>query len=233
VYTVTQRPRVPLTPPASAPNFRGPKNHRHLCVDRLYRLPFPDNHFDVVSTRTLFLILPADEYDRVLEECLRVLKPGGYFEWQLFDSDLINAGPQAEALAARFAETLKSIGRDPEPTKRWISRIHAAGFEECRRAWQFLPLAPPVTKPAVPAKDDDVAEQVRRKMQTWEEDGGVMGSTKDVAPVAGLLGGWVWEKWLRAAGIEEEGAVGAVVEEAKEWGSGLRSLVGYARKPMA
>ncbi|KAA8915015.1 hypothetical protein FN846DRAFT_3141 [Sphaerosporella brunnea] len=279
VYTVTQRPRPlesalasptsPDVPTPAPPHFRGPKNHRHLSVDRLYKLPFPDNHFDVVSTRTLFLILKSsapssrsevllDEYDRCLEECLRVLKPGGYFEWQLFDADVINAGPQAEALYSRFAQLLRGMGRDPEPTKRWIPRLYNAGFTDLMRGWMFYPLAPPASKPAVPAKDDEdlvtstvpprpgsdsqdpavIAEQVRRRMQTWEDGASVedkdeiKGSTKDVAAVAGLLGGWVWEKWLRAAGIVEESTVGSVIEEAKEWGSGLRSLVGYARKPL-
>ncbi|KAF8541159.1 hypothetical protein BDD12DRAFT_791090 [Trichophaea hybrida] len=195
VYTVTERSAKstnasPMSPTNTSlkplPRCQGPKNHRHLAVERLYRLPFPDNHFDVVSARTLFLTLKCstpldstlDEYDRCLGECMRVLKPGGYFEYQVFDSDVINAGPLAAELFARFSAALEASGRDPEPTKRWITR-----------------------------------------------------STKDVAAVGGLLGGWVWEKWLRSASIVDAETVGNIIEEARECGSGLRSLCGYARKP--
>ncbi|KAI5819228.1 hypothetical protein BZA77DRAFT_350824 [Pyronema omphalodes] len=252
VYTVTQRtpatatsPTSPLSP--SGPTaFSGPKNHRHITVDRLYRLPFPDNHFDVVSARTLFLILrttsstPAssddDEYTRCLSECMRVLKPGGYFEYTLFDAAAINAGPIASNLFGKFSASLQASGRDPEPTAKWIPRLYQAGFTDIMRSWILMPLAPAVVKPKVPRKDGedsrDIEEEVRRKMEGWET-GGIQGSTKDVAAVAGLLTGWVWEKWVRSAGFEDAAAVvGQVVEEAKEMGSGLRTVFGYARKPM-
>jgi hypothetical protein len=171
---------------------------------------------------------------------MRVLKPGGYFEYQVFDSDVINAGPLAAELFAHFSAALEASGRDPEPTKRWITRLNNSGFTNIMRAWSFLPLGPPASKPKVPSKDyedekipvqnDAIEEQVRRKIHTWESTG-VRGSTKDVAAVGGLLGGWVWEKWLRSASIVDEEMVGNIIEEARECGSGLRSLCGYARKP--
>lgn len=197
---------------------------------------------------------------------MRVLKPGGYFEFTVFDSEVMNAGPLASKLFGRFAATLETNGRDHEPTKRWIARLNNAGFTGIMRAWTFLPLAPPVSKPKVPRKDDDeddddngsgdltgrrhrpryrhgadaIEEQVRRKIHAWESagervmagEGRVTGSTKDVAAVTGLLSGRVWGKWLRTAGISDEEMVGEVIEEAKELGSGLRTLCGYAKKPL-
>jgi len=165
----------------------------------------------------------------------------------VLDSDVINAGPLASDLFSRFSEALQSSGRDPAQTKRWVSRLNSAGFTDIKRAWIFMPLAPAASKPKVPPKDNSdneavpprpgsdshdpeiVGEQVRRRMQSWED---AKGSTKDVAAVTGLLGGLIWEKWLRAAGIADEGILGNVIEEAKERGSGLRNLVGYARKPL-
>ncbi|KAI4148341.1 MAG: hypothetical protein LQ340_005125, partial [Diploschistes diacapsis] len=66
--------------------IRGPSNHRLCTVDNLWTLPFPANHFDAVSARSLPTFLrtskplgtDADEYDLCLRECMRVLKPGGY-----------------------------------------------------------------------------------------------------------------------------------------------------------
>jgi SAM-dependent methyltransferase len=190
----------------------------------------------------------CDEYERVLTECIRVLKPGGYLEFMLFDSDIINAGPLASEMCLRFSISLEGKGRDPEPTRRWISRLYNAGFTDVQRSWLFLPLAPPELKPKVPSKDYDdtpppsavhdsqdlekIKESVRMRMRAWGDVGVEKGTVSDVAAVAGVLSGGSWEKWLAVAGLgDDEAEVGNIIEEAKSMGSGLRCLVGWARKP--
>lgn len=271
VYTVTTRAQGKPTvedseqqdTPLSADKYRGPKNHRHLIVSNLWRLPFPPNHFDVVSARTIYLTLKTtapfrspeqtqDEYDLCLEECLRVLKPGGYLEFSLFDNDIINPGPMGSDLSEKFAESLESKGYDPTPTKRWVSRLNRAGFGEIKRTWLFLPMAPPSSKPKVPSKGDIhlpqhesqdlemVKEEVRRKMEAWEDVGTKKGSLENASPITGLVGSWIWEKWMLKISAEANDGewqlavdtVGQVLSEAKEKGSGWRSLVGWARKPL-
>lgn len=193
-----------------------------------------------------------DEYDLCLEECLRVLKPGGHLEFSLFDNDIMNAGPLASDLSAKFGESLESKGYDPAPTKRWVSRLNRAGFGEIKRTWLFLPMAPPCSKPKVPSKGDMhlpphesqdldmVKEEVRRKMEAWEDLGAKKGSLENVSPITGLVGSWVWEKWMLKTSAEAGDGewqlavdmVGSVLNEAKERGSGWRCLVGWARKPL-
>lgn len=271
VYTVTTRthgkssvedPESQDTP-LSADKYRGPKNHRHLVVSYLWKLPFPSNHFDVVSARTLYLNLKTtvpsrpqndqnmDEYDLCLEECLRVLKPGGHLEFTLFDNDIINPGPLGSELSEKFGKSLQAKGYDPEPTKKWISRLNRAGYGEIKRSWMFLPMAPPCSKPKVPSKDknlpahesqdlDMVKEEVRKKMEAWEEGSTKKGSLENASPITGLVGSWIWEKWmLKTSNEAGEGewslatdTVGSVLNEAKERGSGWRTLVGWARKPL-
>src|SRR5438045_3946099 len=93
VYTVTTKSLRQL----SNSNIRGPKNHRQVAVEKLIKLPFRDGFFDVISARNIYSILKIasehgiDEYDACLEECMRCLKPGGYLEFFLLDSDIINA----------------------------------------------------------------------------------------------------------------------------------------------
>ncbi|RPA91996.1 hypothetical protein L873DRAFT_1711728 [Choiromyces venosus 120613-1] len=268
VYTVTTGPRPKQQSEGEekatgAPDkYRGPQNHRHLVVSKLWKLPFPPNHFDVVSARTLHLTLKAtvpansqnhgmDEYDLCLEECLRVLKPGGHLEFSLFDNDIVNAGPLGAELAAKFAEGLESKGYDATPTKRWVSRLNRAGFGEIKRSWILLPMSPPSTKPKVPSKGEMqlpphesqdlemVKEEVRRKLKAWEDLGVENGSVENVSPVTGLVGSWIWEKWMLKTEGESGGecdlaidTIGDVLEEGREKGSGWRSLVGWARKPM-
>ena len=79
--------------------IRGPSNHRLAQVDNLWTLPFPANHFDAVSARSLPTFLRTkkpigndmDEYDLCLRECMRVLKPGGYIEFFVLDAEIIGS----------------------------------------------------------------------------------------------------------------------------------------------
>jgi hypothetical protein len=83
IYTVTTKAIRQL----SNSNIRGPPNHRQVAVDRLTRLPFKDNQFDLISARELHSILKfvgengEDEWESCFKECMRVLKPGGYIEF--------------------------------------------------------------------------------------------------------------------------------------------------------
>ncbi|CUS08188.1 unnamed protein product [Tuber aestivum] len=268
VYTVTtasrprQQPEGEEKASRTPDKCRGPQNHRPLVVSKLWKLPFPQNHFDVVSARTLYLALKAtvpanspdndmDEYDLCLEECLRVLKPGGHLEFSLFDNDIVNAGPLGAKLAAKFSKVLESKGYDAAPTKRWVSRLNRAGFGEIKRSWIFLPMSPPCAKPKVPSKGEMqlpphesqdlemVKEEVRRKLKAWEDPNAGGGSVENVSPITGLVGSWIWEKWMMKTEGESDGecdlttdTIGDVLEEGREKGSGWRCLVGWARKPM-
>lgn len=284
VYTVTTRTAnidaTPVPGSDSTTTFQGPKNHRHITVSYLWRLPFPDNHFDVVSARSLFMALKIhrrpncppsidltsplnimDEYDLCLEECHRVLKPGGYLEFFLLDNDIINPGPLGVELSTKFTSELEANAYDPYPTRKWIQRLNKAGYGDMKRAWMFLPMAPQV-KPKLPSKDDDyvvqpqqqphqrsgsfnsidaVKEEVRRKLEAWEDLGTTKGSTESVAPVAGLLGSWVWERWMLKTSAEAEensdwrlalDTIGSVLDEGRDMKSGWRSMFGWARKQL-
>lgn len=77
----------------------GPPNHKLVNVPEPWLLPFKDNHFDVVSARTLHMLLRSrpvpdvpsiDEWDLTLKECLRVLKPGGTLDFVMLDSKITN-----------------------------------------------------------------------------------------------------------------------------------------------
>lgn len=154
VYTVTTKAIRQL----SNSNIRGPPNHRQVAVASLGRLPFDDEQFDLVSARELHSILKAsgiagtdsfeDQWDACLREAMRVLKPGGYVDFSVMDSDIVNAGPLGLAKSVEFGFTLKTLGYDPSPTKTFVPRLDRAGFEDVRRAWVVLPLGPkPAEKP--------------------------------------------------------------------------------------
>jgi SAM-dependent methyltransferase len=240
-YTVTCDDRA-----AAGTHLRGPSNHRHVPVTHLWELPFADNHFDAVSARSLFtylqLIKPlgasADQYDLCLQECLRVLKPGGFLEFFLLDAEIVHAGPLGTAAAVEFGFKLKARGYDAAPTKSWLARVRKAGLTDIKRAWMFLPMGaaqastyvPPETPPPHISMYED-------KLAATEAVQGPVGSNADAAHISGLVGSWLWEQWLLKLEMEMgrgrllEG-VGKVMEEGKATGAGWRCLSGWARKPL-
>jgi SAM-dependent methyltransferase len=234
-----------ITPTTTTnPNVTGPTNHRLVVTPQLWKLPFKDNHFDVISARSLHSLLKhepvpgqssIDEYDLCLKECYRVLKPGGYLEFLLMDADITHAGPLANAMSVEFGFKLKTRGYDPAPTKSFLRRLRKTHFVDVKRAWMFLPAGAPTrdstaSNLSAPAGGDQRADALR----------GRVGSTADVANVTGLLGSWMWEQWMlklqTETGVEREKllkGVAAVVEESRNCEAGWRCLSGWARKPKA
>ncbi|KZZ96043.1 Methyltransferase type 11 [Moelleriella libera RCEF 2490] len=253
VYTVTTKAIRQL----SNANIRGPPNHRQVSVRRLTKLPFADNQFDLVSARELHSVLKLigengeDEWESCLGECMRVLKPGGYLEFSVMDSDIMNAGPIGLAKSVEFGFALKTLGYDPSPSKLWLSRLARAGFGDVRRAWVCLPLGAK-RRLNFPVVEENTSIGCATSFQ---RDAKVMGSSDNIASVCSLVGGWSWERWLlrcemeRVAGemrlvdtvttggaMREAGkclnGVHAVMEESRGCKAGIRMLNGYARKPL-
>jgi SAM-dependent methyltransferase len=213
-------------------SIEGPENHKQTSVPNLWTLPFPNNHFHLISARNLYAHLKtfkpkglrADEYDLTLKECMRVLKPGGYLEFALLDADILASGPMASALSVEFCFNLKTRGYDPSPTKGWLPRLRKAGFGQVRRAWLILPMA----------QQTDAEKEARAEMFANET-----GTTADASLISGMVGSWAWERWMlrlhREMGRDEERlleGVQAALEEGAKTGASWRYLSGWARKPL-
>jgi SAM-dependent methyltransferase len=201
-------------------SIQTPMNHKQTKVPNLWTLPFPNDHFHVISARNLMSLLKTnkpsgkarDEYDLCLKECMRVLKPGGYLEFALLDADIVGGGRQASALSVEFVFNLKSRGYDSCPTKAWLPRLRRAGFAQVRRAWLTLPVARPSEE---------------------------QGTTADASHISGLVGSWAWERWMLKLHKEmgRDGdrlleGVPSALEEGSQTGASWRYLSGWARKPM-
>ncbi|RAO73837.1 uncharacterized protein BHQ10_009849 [Talaromyces amestolkiae] len=224
-------------------HIKGPINHRRVSVPCLWKLPFRNNQFDVISARSLHALLkterPAgedsDEYDLCLKECYRCLKPGGYLEFFTMDSSIARAGPLGTAASVEFTFNLKTRGYDPSPTRSFLSRLQRSNFADIKRAWMFLPMGIEPTKPE-PMRE---TPNPRVKSQIdCEAIQGPVGSTGDVASMTGLLGGWMWEQWLLKTqmemGREEKELlkdIGGVFDEGRKLNAGWTCLSGWAMKP--
>ncbi|KAJ5926091.1 hypothetical protein N7516_007864 [Penicillium verrucosum] len=224
--------------------IKGPPNHRQVTVANLWELPFGNNQFDVISARSLHALLKTecppgkdrDEYDLVLKECMRCLKPGGYLEFQVLDAEISQAGPYASATSVEFAFNLRNRGYDPLASKSFVGRLRNTGFVDTQRAWMFLPMG---TEPVEqePLRETP-APRVQSHIEDYEAVQGPIGSTADIASMTGLIGGWMWEQWLLKLRVEMgrersmllEG-LGALFDEGRKCGAGWTCLSGWAMKP--
>ncbi|KAF7156684.1 hypothetical protein CNMCM5623_000357 [Aspergillus felis] len=224
--------------------IKGPSNHCQIPVSQLWKLPFSDNKFDLISARSLPALLKnerpvgetQDEYDLCLQECRRCLKPGGYLEFFVMDAEISRAGPYATAASVEFAFNLKTRGYDPLPTKSFLGRLRTGGFVGVKRAWMFLPMGMEPVKAQLPRETPD--PRVKSWVDEYEAVHGPVGSTADIASVTGLFGGWMWEQWLLKLQVEMgrerhrllEG-IGSVFDEGRKNGAGWACLSGWAMKP--
>lgn len=224
--------------------IKGPPNHRQVTVANLWELPFGNNQFDVISARSLYALLKTecptgkdrDEYDLVLQECMRCLKPGGYLEFQVLDAEISQAGPYARATSVEFAFNLRTRGYDPFASKTFLARLRNTGFVGTQRAWMFLPMGTEPVHPEPPRETP--APRVQSQISEYEAVQGPIGSTADIASVTGLIGGWMWEQWLvkmrgemgrdRSKLLE---GVGALFDEGRKSGAGWTCLSGWTMKP--
>ncbi|CAG8586860.1 21912_t:CDS:2 [Cetraspora pellucida] len=75
-----------------------PPNAKFTQANLLERLPFDDNTFDFIFQRFLCLGIPADKWQSVVNELVRVLKPGGYLELAENDIHYDVMGPASKIL---------------------------------------------------------------------------------------------------------------------------------------
>ena len=75
------------------PGSQIPTNVSFVQGNILEGLPFPDNNFDFVTQRFLSIGFSDNEWrTRVIDELVRVTKPGGWIELMECDIELVNGG---------------------------------------------------------------------------------------------------------------------------------------------
>ncbi|CAG8772300.1 24929_t:CDS:2 [Cetraspora pellucida] len=87
---------LPLYPQSIKPN-----NITFSKCNILQRLPYDDNVFDYVHMRFMGSSLTLSAWEYVVNELVRVLKPGGYVEICELDCYWVNEGPKARMLRSQ------------------------------------------------------------------------------------------------------------------------------------
>jgi hypothetical protein len=173
VYTVVTKQQAQSQRPAGYPKPEAPPNHRTVSVPYLWQLPFRSGHFDVISARSLHVLLKnnpvpgvpeIDEWEMTLRECMRVLKPGGYIDYMIMDSTIAHAGPRGEAMSVEFGFELHRRGYEREAARSWLRRLKKEGFVGVKRAWMFMPMG---KKPV--AETEEPVHGYTGGWQTWRQ----------------------------------------------------------------
>ncbi|RIB09634.1 S-adenosyl-L-methionine-dependent methyltransferase [Gigaspora rosea] len=94
------------------PTYIKPDNFTFIKANVLEELPFEESTFDYVFQRNLFGAFTEQNWPDVIDELVRVLKPGGFIELSE-PSMLHNAGPATKRLCEAEMEAMKLRGTDP------------------------------------------------------------------------------------------------------------------------
>lgn len=136
-----------------------PPNHKqihHTSFDTVF--PFPVGFFNVVSLR----FLPSSTYPSlpfILQQCQRVLAPGGYLEVTVLDADLVNMGNRTKRavdlnrgiMVREFEETAANAREGTvsclsastiagKAASERVLRLLEKGFEDVNRCLVALPV---------------------------------------------------------------------------------------------
>ena len=129
-------------PPAEALAPTGEPRQAHFAFtpgNVLEGLPFPDASFDYTHMRLMFLAIPADRWEHVARELVRVTRPGGWIE-------RVEAGPEEhggrdmDQLLAWGTEMLRRRGIDADYGRRIGELPRLVGLAHVQKRDLTIPL---------------------------------------------------------------------------------------------
>ncbi len=99
-------------------------------------LPYLDNYFDAVTCVFTFHELPSAARQQVMEECFRVMQPGGIFV--ICDSIQMTDSPEMLPIMDSFHETFHEPYYKHYITDDLVERLEKAGFEDITTEVHFM-----------------------------------------------------------------------------------------------
>lgn len=98
---------------------KGLQNAHFRVMDVLKPLDFPDNSFDFINTRLLFGFMPPAAWPKLMQECMRITRPGGMIRLNECEFGISN-GSASEELSSMFARALHVSGQSFSPDGRHV-----------------------------------------------------------------------------------------------------------------
>ena len=127
-------------PPAEANPSTKPSNYQFVMADVLKGLPFSSYQFDFVHQRSLGCVIPATRWLHVVNELVRVTRPGGMVELVESDSTFQNAGPACSQVQQWIVAACQKRSIDPLETRQIGAYLQVAGLENVKAETFTLPV---------------------------------------------------------------------------------------------
>lgn len=103
------------------------------------KLPFPDNHFDVVINEAMLTMYADKAKARLLQEYLRVLKPGG----RLLTHDISLTEQREDDCVTQKMQAAIQVKAQPMLTEAWMTLFRTAGFHDVTYSEGMMTLMTP------------------------------------------------------------------------------------------
>ncbi len=95
-----------------------PPDAHFQLMDATQPLHFPERAFDLVNARAISSFMKPATWPKLLEECMRILRPGGVIV--LTESDVLNTtSPAFERLSDLFTQALRKASQSFAPAGRY------------------------------------------------------------------------------------------------------------------
>lgn len=106
--------------------LEGLPNAHFQLMDALKPLDFPDHAFDLVNARLLQAFMLPEAWSQLLQECVRMTRPGGSIRLTEAEYSLSNS-PAFERIGALCTQALKIAGQSFSPDGRHVGNTPMLG----------------------------------------------------------------------------------------------------------
>ncbi|KAG6013555.1 hypothetical protein E4U43_007234 [Claviceps pusilla] len=248
-------PRASLAPvlkkndPTGLP-LSPPNHHQIQYTSHLDNFPFAPQSFDGVVYR-FPAVAPESHYHNILSEARRVLRPDGYIELSILDSDLNNMGNRGRRSVRRLKERIRL--QDPDmsfaSTADLIVRLLGkVGFADIKAARVGIPVASSIAQPGTHTRQDKPASDnnnnaKKKKKQKKKNPPSLAEMMSDKSPSADenitrivtRVGRWWYTRcYESAAKSEQEKSIWddrSLLSECEQYRTSLKLMVCCARAP--
>ncbi|GHO60384.1 class I SAM-dependent methyltransferase [Ktedonobacter robiniae] len=114
---------------AASLEYTSSSSYTFCLADVLKGLPFPHQQFDYVHQRLLVAALPATHWPSVIQELVRVTRPGGWIELLEIGVTIQRAGPETAHLLTWMGERSRERGFDMGLMPRLGEMLAQQGLE--------------------------------------------------------------------------------------------------------
>jgi hypothetical protein len=233
-------PRAPL--PAELKNsptgfpLSPPNHHQVQYTSHLEKFPFAPQSFDAVVYRFPTAGSEA-HYRNILTEARRVLRPDGYIELSILDSDLNNMGNRGRRTIRQLKEQIQQKAPDTSfvSTADLVVRLLGkAGFSNIKAARVGVPVASSITRSRSKGKRGSDKKKDAPSLAEMMSDNSPL-ADENITKIVTRVGRWWYTRcYENAGGLSSNGSIWddkPLLAECEQLGTSLKLMVCCARAP--